>query len=498
DDLKYLRELVESMEAFDYDGEIANNVKAANLAEILNQVSDIEAIEVYSTNVKTINQAISALDQFIADNNDFIDKSNSSYNEAVMRVNDVKANLVKCENAVAFARALTLFQRATSVASMTRRATTLDEIYKAARYDKADNVAYVKADPVFATFEAIINPAGMPNTDSAYVDAFEYYATIPAIIAEQVKVENSARIIKCIDLLLEMEGYQNTEEYWLANYDDVEFFVSIIRDIVSAENYDPTYPGIDAAMEQYELIDAYFYVLLQQEHIAIIGAQLDRFAASTSYIEKIGICTYVERYFASNGDIDLTLPEIQDFLYRLERYNAELVTYMDDYKELLERNTRYFIDTVQKMEILTTYAELKPLYEQALEYYYAMNAITDEAKAAVAIFDDFDKALISIQTNSELFIKASQNLDLIDLVDIEERYLMLSECALYYDYLDSTYSESIAKRMALYEQLVSAYDAEVDIANEVVDTANVISGALRADEIPVPVLAVISQLYKNN
>jgi cell fate (sporulation/competence/biofilm development) regulator YlbF (YheA/YmcA/DUF963 family) len=205
DELKELRSLVEKMEAFNYNENIADEVKAANLAEILKQVDALEKIEAYSTNVKAINQAISNLDQFIAENNDFIDKSNPTYNEAVMRVNDVKANLVRCENAVAFARALTLFERATSVASMTRRATTLDEIYKAARYDKAENVEYVKDDPAFATFEAIINPAGMLNTDSAYVDAFEYYKTIPAIIAEQVKVENSARIIKCIELLLQME-----------------------------------------------------------------------------------------------------------------------------------------------------------------------------------------------------------------------------------------------------------------------------------------------------
>ena len=497
DELKNLRDLVTVFEAFDYNNVIATEVKKENLAEILSQVAALEAIPAYSTNVEKINKAIANLDQFIADNNDFIDKANAEYNNALMRVSVVKLSLTKCENVVAFAKALTQFNRATSLASMKRRAATLDEIYKLARYDKAENVAAVKDDPVLATFEQLINGKELSPSDSRYVDAFEYYNLIPAFMAEQTKIENSNRIIKVIDLLFESEGYEHTEEFWLANYENVEFYVSIVRDIVSVNNYDPTYVGVDEAIAKYEEIDAVFYDLLQEDHIAIIGAQLDRFAASTSYIEKIGICTYLDRYFASNADIDRTRAEIKDFEYRLERYKAELETYMDDYKELLDRNTQYFIDTIQKMSLLTTYQELKPLYDEALSYYYAMNAISDEAKAAVAIFDEYDERLTAIQINSELFVQASQDLDLISYLGVEAEFALLSECALYYDYIDVTYSESIASKLALYEDLVNSYNLAVDSANEVVETSSLIGAALRSGEIPLAVLAVINQLYKN-
>ena len=498
EDLKYLRTLVSQMEAFNYEDDIKSPLAESNLAEILRQVSALEEIPAYSTNVKDINKAIEVLDQYIADNNDYINKADARYNAAVVRVNAVKAGLAKCENAVAFSRALTLFQRATTVASMTRRQATLDEIYKAARYDKPENVNAVKDDPVFLAFELIINGKDALPSDPGYITAFDYYYLVPSIIAEQFKVENSNRIIKCVELLFEMEGYENTEEYWLENYDDVEFFVSIIRNIVSVDNYDPTYPGVDEAIAQYELIDAYFFVLLQEEHKAIIGAQLDRFAASNSYIEKIGICTYLNRYFENNVDIDLTLPEIQEFMYRLERYNAELETYMDDYKELLERNTQYFIDVIKKMTLLTTYAELKPLYDEALSYYYAMNAITDEAKEAVALFDSYDKALSAIEVNSELFVIVSQDLDFVDILGADIEYALLSECSGYYQYVDATYSADTAARMAVYEQLIANYNGAVDTANGVVETSALVASALRADEIPVAVLAVINQLYKNN
>ena len=215
-------------------------------------------------------------------------------------------------------------------------------------------------------------------------------------------------------------------------------------------------------------------------------------------IEKIGICTYLNIYFENNVDIDLTLPEIQEFMYRLERYNAELETYMDDYKELLERNTQYFIDVIKKMTLLTTYAELKPLYDEALSYYYAMNAITDEAKEAVALFDSYDKALSAIEVNSELFVRVSMDLDFVDILGADIEYTLLSECSGYYQYVDATYSADTAARMAVYEQLIANYNSAVDTANGVVETSALVASALRADEIPVAVLAVINQLYKNN
>jgi hypothetical protein len=149
------------------------------------------------------------------------------------------------------------------------------------------------------------------------------------------------------------------------------------------------------------------------------------------------------------------------------------------------------------MKLLTTYAELKPLYDEALSYYYAMNAITDEAKAAVAVFDEFDKKLIAIQTNSELFIKVSADLDFVSYLDADAEYLLLSECAAYYEYVDVTYSDSIVARVQLYESLAAAYNTEVDTANEALDTSLLLLESLRSKAVPVAILAVVNQLYKN-
>jgi hypothetical protein len=153
---------------------------------------------------------------------------------------------------------------------MTRRANTAAEVYALARYDRADNVAFVEADPAIRAFEVILNGKDAKPEDEGYITAFEYYASFPDIIAAQARLENSYRILDCIDIILSMEGYEDTEQFWSANSDELDFYITIIRNIVSVDNYDATVAGIDAAIEKYEVIDTFFYNVLQEQHIQTI------------------------------------------------------------------------------------------------------------------------------------------------------------------------------------------------------------------------------------
>ena len=489
---------VESFEGYDYENQLAEEVKAENLKQIVEKANAIYAMIPTSATVQSINSEIDNFESFINENSEFIDKAKAEYNDSVRKVNEMKEAVTKVDSTKALINALKQFSRATTVASMTKRANAAMEVYALAKYDRVANREFAMLDPLFTDFEILINGKDAVSTDPGYITVFAYYDMMDEIIAEQQKVENSSRIIKCIDLLLAMDGYENTEEYWNENYDDVEFYISIIRDIVSVDNYDPTCAGIDEALLQYEIIDAYFYELLQQEHIAIIGAELDKFVASKSYIEKIGICTYLDRYFATNVDINRELEEIKEFEYRLERYKAELEIFMEDYKGELETHTQYFIDTVKKMETLTMYAELKPYYDEAIStYYYAMNAETEEARAAVAKFDEYDRWLRGVETNAALFIAVSMDLDFVDILGAEAEFSLLSECSGYYECIDATYSDKLAERVAIYEKLVASYNGAVSSANEAIEASSAVVSALRAAQINPSILAVVNQLYKN-
>ena len=557
-DLSALKASVEKFEAFsgeDYQKllKAMTESKTAEYAERAKSIPNVEDVD--SSNVDKINKDIALLDTFVAENIDFIDTRDARYTDGVAKISKVKLRIAACEYMIEFVKELRMFNRATTVASMQKRADALAATYKAARYDKEENRTSIENDSMVLEFEATLN---VTDENDEPVKMFDYYSIyVPKIIAERQKIENSSRMIKCIELLLSLDGYEDTEEFWGANIEEVEFYVAVVRDIIASDNYDHSVEGVDEAILQYELVDAFLYKELQSVHIANIGAELDKFQKSESYIEKRGICTYVNKYFEDNTNIDLTLPEIIDFKRRLVIYEEELAVFSKDFEGILKRNSQYFIDTVKKMEGLTTYAELKPIYDEALSYYYVMNVTDDKdpvfAKAiedAVATFDVYDRRITAIEVNTELFLKSITDLDLMIGVGmgLKIEFQILSECAPYYEYLDMTYvemvygvpeiatedadvdadtdadvdtdtdadtdteppvdeeAEALAQKRADYEKKIkwigiykTAYDnynAAVDSINGTANGGVQISIALGSDAIPVAILAVISQLAK--
>lgn len=559
DALKALRDRVEKFEKYDkenYESVFLPAIIEEKTQQYADKVALLTALTVDSTTVDKLNKEIALLDEFVSEFNDFIDKADSRYTQGVAKVSAIRQKVAGCENAVKFARMFVQFNRATTVASMQKRANSLAEIYKLARYDKAENRALVENDSAIRSFEAQINN-GLSPEDEGYITIFDYYLNyVSEIIKAQQKVENSVRIVKCIELLCQLEGYEDTEEFWKENRDEVEFYISIIRDIVSANNYDPSNKEVDEAILHYELVDAYLYVLIQDDHVEAITAQLDKFAASESYIEKRGICTYVAKYFAENTNINHSLPEIQDLKNRLEIYELELSAFSKDFEGILKRNTQYFIDTVKKFEGLTTYAELKPVYDTALSYYYVMN-VTDSdedfnkaIEEAIEVFDACDKRLADIEVNTELFIKTIIDIDIVEGMGLRYEYQALSDAAPYYEYLDMTYvemkyavpeaeepeadepaddtapedtakedgidseekseeeklkEELEAKRrnyertikvIGIYERMYKSYNEAIDSVNAASAEAADLSVAFSADSVPVAILAIINQISK--
>lgn len=488
-----LKEKAEILKNFNYKEEVLEPVRLENLARIKELVAEVTKIEVISTNKNKIDIALTSLNVFLEENSDYIDKAHPEYVAAMAEITAVKDGVAKCDNAVLFARALIQFNRATSLASMQKRANAAAEIYKLARYDKEENREFVKNDPSMIELQTILN-GDLAEGDEGYIYAFDYYEGFAKVIAIQAKIENSKRILDCVGFIEAIEGYEDTEAFWFANYDEVNFYITIIRDVVSVNNYDPDVAGVDEAIEKYSIIDAYFYDLLQQDHIAVISEQLARFPESGSYIEKVGICTYLDKYFADN-DIDLDIEALAELKYTLEIYKAELEGQKETYSDLLEQNTQYFIDTVKKMSSALTYAEVKPLYDEALVYYYGMNVDSAEAVEAIELFNAYEITLGVIEQASGLFEAAARNLRFAKTND--QIYLVLVQCMMYADYIDLTYSEDVAEAAESYEEALESYNARAAAINAEIYAVSDVASAVRSDEIPSVVLAIVSGIYKN-
>ena len=148
------------------------------------------------------------------------------------------------------------------------------------------------------------------------------------------------------------------------------------------------------------------------------------------------------------------------------------------------------------MKALSTYAELKPLYDVALSYYYGMNVGSEEANAAIASFNYYEDKLESIEVNSKLFENAAVNLKFA--TGAAAIYEVLAECVQYYEYTDATYSSKVATAMQTYEAKVAEYNSQVETINAEIELATQIVASLRADQVPVAILAIVNEYYESN
>ena len=291
--------------------------------------------------------------------------------------------------------------------------------------------------------------------------------------------------------ILGLDGYENTEEFWKNNFDYINKYVLIVRDVVRSSNYDPDYAGVDEAIEAFELIDSYFYELLQDRHVLNIKAQIDKYPLTDSYIEKVGIVRYISDYIRTN-DVDMTRADLAELLFLHSVYENEVEIHKNEYAALLVQNTTYFVYTVQRMGAYVTYTELKPLYDEALTYYYSINLESDEAVAAVDKFHEYEQMLLAAEVSSAMFIGA---VDAINAADGKgELYEAIVKCQKYFAEADESI-EGVSDAITKYEKALADYTAATDAANEQIAEANSVVCSVRTMSIAEAILAALKNVF---
>ncbi len=507
---------LEAYENCNYSETIKKPAMAENLGILSGMVNELLAMQVTSGTTAEVNAAIAEIDSFVSVNGELINKGDTSeggYQSLMMKVNTVKADLVKIENVIAFVEALKKFDRATTLASMTKYAEAAQAVYTIAAYNDPINVAFVENDPVVLSFEASIN-GEIAAGEEGYVTLFEYYETVAEKIALRSLYENSKRIISCMNFVTSMEGYEATVEFWTANAEYISVYVNIAREIVATGNYDASVAGVEDAIATFYALDVCFYELLQQQHIAVIEEQLAKYLATEIYIDKVGVCTVVAQYLADNDiavyNTNMT-PEVAaavaDEIAKLEEliiiynvYNDELTAQADDYTAVLAQNTQYFINTINHMTTVLTYAELKPLFDKATGYYYSIDANGEEAAAAAEKYIAYREQLEAYETNGAIFVGFVNGLYEANLLEGVERedaiYAILVDCIAYVDLVDEGV-QGVASAMAAYESALNDYNAELDIINSDISESAKITCAVRTGSISTIVLAIVSKIFEN-
>ena len=491
----------ERFETFDVS-DIESVARETHIQRIESLVSGIDVDAMNSKTVAEISVALDAANAYIEANRLYIDQGSDRF----IAANDIlvaAAEKREWLNVLAeYIKDIGRFHRATSLASLERHYEALNEKYDILRLDKDKEAALAEADPAAQDFlkqmkadESVT--ALVPNI--TFVGYYTEY--IPARMHQQLCVENSQKILDCISFIeilvpggAEMEEtayFEALLEAALENADYVDPYMVVIRAIVNADAYIFDTEGMERALRIFEILDAMFFENLQTQHFATIKEQLDRYVKTDSYIEKAGICTFVRNYIESNG-VDMSSPEGIQYMYALENYEKELDAYMVDYEAILASNTAAFIGTVQKMSAYRTYAELKPLYDEAIaNYYYSMNVDSEEVKAAIAEFAEYEAMINDWEYNAAMFLGYVETLE--SARRTSHKYRALVNCAAYVDSLDEGV-EGVSKALKTYNEKLAEYNEYIDgINGEIVETMDV-SSAIRTNSITAVILAVVQNL----
>lgn len=479
------KEIADAFAAIDYESEIFYPARDGCMQNFALLLERLGSSPITTLNISNKTKEISKIDDYLNAHLSFYNQASAEFVALKTQLNDAKKQINKIQNLQAFIDALSRFKRVDTYAALSRYLETAQKYYELCGFASEDNYNAIKDDTSVVNLEKSLG-----------MTIVEYYAGMEAKVLASRKTENSSRIIACVDLIINAEyqngaSYEATESFWKANYDYINKYVLVIRQIVSSASYDPTYEGVGDAIATYNTMDAYFYELLQREHCEVIGEQLAKYLLTDSYIEKLGICTFVNNYVEIN-DVDTSRDDISELLVTLSVFEGEVENHKDTYSEILEENTQYFIGITNKMLAYNDYKSLYALYVEAQVYYYGMNVDSDEAKVAIEIYNECEAKLNEMIYYADAF--AGYATRLASATTRAKKYQYLVECSKYRDYLDTT-MDDVSLYINYYDNALASYNAGVEISNSEILNVDGVACATRVLSVPASVLAVIKNIF---
>lgn len=363
--------------------------------------------------------------------------------------------------------------------------------------------------------------------------------------------KNAAK--KIVDFVNYLATRYPTEEHWRLQYTDkpedqlteaekqnnadfefISQYLGIIRKLTDGD-YDESYvndtgDSVAYAIERVAPMNEYYYAFLQEKHHIAIKDALDRSSASNSYIEKKGLIAWVERYLVEN-EVDYTVSyhcdscgdmagllaslanpvcpvcgesvevvtlnssreNIKNVLDRYLAYKLELDEQIGGYEELLAENTAFFIDYVKMLNTALTYVEMKEIYDAATPYYDVMNVSSDEAQAAIAVYDSFTAKLKVVEDASERFKECMLYLDVCE--EKSDIFNCLVEARIAQEKYDTSI-DGVAEALVKFNAAREDYDGKVAAANKQLSESGYALGSMASNcDLAAIISVIIERLF---
>ncbi len=371
---------------FKYD-EVLTQYQDEKMMEFKKKVDALKVQERGFNTITTRNTLISTVDSYISLNADYLVKGKT------YQIKDENGEVIESFDYLALS----------TIIESVRTGIQADNLYKdfceqMRRYERGnttiakqkyyDAATLIKDNELFD--KSLIGDSAYETGNPTLSAAWEKYNNALAKIQEMTRKDNSQIIIKCVEVIKEYD----TVAEWEANFDYVNEYVTIMREIINGgpANYDETVEGFAIAKLFYDSANEYFYAILQQKHVDVLNKELDKFASLTTYIEKIGFRLFIDEYIAKN-DIDYSNPKVLEVINRYNIYLEDISAAKSDYQSVLDQNTMYFVNLVIDMQTCVTYEEIRAKIEEGAPYLYAMNLGDPDAEQARLVYEEYDARL---------------------------------------------------------------------------------------------------------
>ena len=450
-----------------YDQLVAD-VKTRNV-EVYKQYVDLAvALPRLIDNVETRELRVSLAENFVANAGSLIDTSSEVFIECRAQLAAIKATLEGDANAYEFVRLMNIFNNSAAYGASLARLQ--------AHFNNAK--AYFDDITDYNVFESITESQ---SSYTALKTAVESYMDAATVMSNKTNEVNSVRFISIVNIMKE-----KTSGSWANDGEEIEDLWYRAYQILISGEYDADYEGFASAKKVFDLAHDYFWNKLQAENIAHLTEKLDSYnEADKLYIDKAGICTYVDRYLEFNAvDIDFDNETIKSIIARNEAYKLQLETLVGDYKNLLVQNTTKFINVMKRAAEYDSYKDLKPLFDQATEYYYTMNIEGEGIDECVAQYNALAMTMSAIEADSGMFVAIVNGklgyTALADITDRAELYRSLTACYACLENLDLTY-EGAADAKAIYDAEYAEYTNATNVFNAQISEASNVAYAARGN-----------------
>lgn len=451
-----LQAAVNTVTGFDYNA-LLDKLKVENLETLVAKLAEYDALPRTLGGLTARANALVAMESFVEEN--VFDTASTDFVTQNARVSAFRAEY---DNDVACNSFLTSMDRFAASPSLTGMK----------RYYANAQTSYLAMD-LGTQFDDAAENQRLAEAIAAYRNA---EASI-AVVEQRNNAKRFHAVLNNIRTALQKDNWQ--EDALLKSY------VSSARQILREGNYDHTYEGLDTLMPYYETANAYFWPLLQAEHVAYIESRLTDFASASAYIERLGILRSIGYYIETDSnEVDQTNAAIALLVSNYNTCMEELKIQEDRYVVLLQENTEKFVNLMHIIAATEGYSNLKPLYDRAAALYFSMNIspvtdadgnvkfTLDEVKACISAFDALTVALDRVALASDLFIANAAKLtgEGAEALSVTETYRVLVECYRYVDEVDTSY-EGAAAAMETYTAALSAYNATIaPLSGEIAST----------------------------